>query len=91
MDIKKEIENIISEYIQNGYVDLDGRINEMHNEIKKELDEKTIDKCPLREYNIPITEYLKFAVLFTSLKRKPVQIRCSPNSTVIDDEQKLCH
>lgn len=35
---EKYKENIIFEYIQNGYVDLDGRINEMHNEIKNELD-----------------------------------------------------
>lgn len=49
-----------------------------------------IDKVRMCDYNKAITEYLKFAVLY-SLKRKPVQIRCSPNSTVIDDEQGICH
>lgn len=36
---EKYKEDIISEYLRNGYVDLEKRINEMHEEIKNELDE----------------------------------------------------
>ena len=36
---EKYKEDIISEYLKNGYVDLEKRINEMHEEIKNELDE----------------------------------------------------